>query len=111
MSELPDFDCSKFVGRLRSICEGTSGLPKEMEESYRRLWANMPPAAPPDFSCRNRGSLIRQEQCKICGGRELIVDVLECSVHSECTIHAHGLRNEKGKLAVCIACEDRQCAI
>jgi hypothetical protein len=41
-------DCAKLHGRMRAICEGTSGLAPEVEEQYRRLWAgNIPPDPPP----------------------------------------------------------------
>lgn len=32
-------DCNQFAGRKRAICEGTSGLPPDVEEKYRRNWA------------------------------------------------------------------------
>lgn len=35
-----DLDCTKLNGRMRSICEGTSGLPAETEAEYRKLWAS-----------------------------------------------------------------------
>lgn len=34
-------DCSKLHGRLRQICEGTSGLAPEIEEAYRQKWAEI----------------------------------------------------------------------
>jgi hypothetical protein len=68
-------DCTKFVGRMRSICEGTSGLGPEVEEQYRRLWAAMPPDR----------VLVG---CTGCGGNEVQVPVLACALFEECTLAA-----------------------
>lgn len=113
MSSLPDFDCSKLSGRMKSICDGTSGLPEfgpgNTREAYLKLWANEPPAqvVEPDFSCIHRGPELRTEQCKLCGGRDFAASVHSCTIYGECTVHAHGLKNEAGKLSVCVACESR----
>ena len=40
-------DCKQFPPRLRSICEGTSGLPPEKVEKYRLYWAGHPVPQPP----------------------------------------------------------------
>lgn len=105
-------DCSELpFTRARQICEGTSGLPPEIEEAYRQLWALQPPgaSAPADFSCLHRGDVLRQTPCESCGGREGIADVHACQVHGECTVHAHGVRRDgaaSDKLAVCVGCPD-----
>lgn len=63
-----------------------------------------------DFPCIKRGLEVRATLCKTCGGRDQKVTVYGCAVYGECSIHAHGLRriDESGKLAVCIACKDRE---
>lgn len=44
-----DYDCTKLDGRLRSICEGTSGLPDTGEghtrEAYVKMWKAYPETA------------------------------------------------------------------
>ncbi len=109
---MTDLDCKKLQGRMRSICEGTSGLPPQMEEAYRKIWAGqslVDVQAVVNFSCVHRGSAVRSVQCKLCGGGEIAADIHACQIHGECTIHAHGVRRDgpaSDKLAVCNACEE-----
>lgn len=92
---------------MRSICEGTSGLAPAVEEQYRKLWVGMKFDEPMTFDCVYRGGALRSAPCKLCGNREVSVEVHACRIHGECTIHAHGINGKSGKIAVCIACPDR----
>jgi hypothetical protein len=52
-------DCSQLIGHARAICEGTSGLPPETEEAYRKHWAKTRPAmALPPAKSRGLGDTI-----------------------------------------------------
>ena len=64
------------------------------------------------FECEHRGELKRIELCQLCGSVDKEVEVFECKLHGECTVHAAGIRQRnKGKrlplLPVCISCPDR----
>lgn len=111
-----ELDCTSLAGRLRQICEGTSGLSPETEEAYRQLWRASPPFHPSssiqaDFTCIHRTAQVRTEECALCGGRVGDVPVYGCALHGECTVSAHGIRrggqSTTPKVEVCIACEDR----
>jgi hypothetical protein len=95
-------DCTKFVGRMRSICEGTSGLGPQVEEQYRRLWAANPPDVGSDFSCRHRGEQVSAVGCTGCGGNDVQVPVLACALFEECTLAA-----EVEGVRFCPTCTDR----
>lgn len=66
------------------------------------------PSYVPEFSCVHRGDPTRREECHTCGIRGVVVDVLSCDLFDECTIHAHGLRLNGGKMPVCVGCERRE---
>lgn len=100
----------RMVGRLFDICRGTSGLRPEVEERYRKLWlaeAGNGEPAHETFDCIHRGPRSRTELCKLCGNREVPVEVHFCARHGECTVHAHGIQGGNGKLPVCVGCPDR----
>lgn len=63
------------------------------------------------FECAHRGEVLRKVTCQQCGGRGEIVNVYECKLKDQCTIHAKAVRvNGRGTslVAVCISCGDRQ---
>lgn len=39
-------DCEKYLGRMRQICEGTSGHSPEERAAYLQLWENAPTRPP-----------------------------------------------------------------
>jgi hypothetical protein len=105
-------DCSQFPinSRLRSICEGTSGLPEtgpgNTRESYLRFWSNQPPLpapAPTDLSCLHRGEQTGWADCESCPtAGKVKLKVFACALHGTCSL---------GKLdgiAFCQACPDRK---
>ena len=63
------------------------------------------------FECEHRGNFKRIELCQLCGNVGKKIEVFECKLHGECTIHAAGIRKEnKGNLPllpVCLSCPDR----
>jgi hypothetical protein len=105
-------DYSQFPinSRLRSICEGTSGLPEtgpgNTRESYLRFWSNQPPLpapAPADLSCIHRGEQTGWADCESCPtAGKVKVKLFACALHGTCSL---------GKLdgiAFCQACPDRK---
>jgi hypothetical protein len=75
------------------------------DRAYRALWqsAGRPPdpeTARRDAPCRERGIVLRQQECATCGGR-VRLKVFACVPHGECTV---------GKaipdLACCATCPD-----
>lgn len=107
-----DFDCLKLPpGRLRSICEGTSGLPEtgpgNTREGYIKLWkANgIPNSEPVDLSCVHRGKKVGSIVCAVCqqeAGKHVEVFIFACSLHEKC-IPAR----EEGGIKCCAQCQDR----
>lgn len=65
----------------------------------------------PDFSCRHRGPVLRQDYCG-CGGEFETIDVHACGVYGECTVHSAGraiVKSDKtGRVPSCVACVLRQ---
>jgi hypothetical protein len=100
-------NCGNLTGRLRAICEGTSGLPEAKRAAYMALWAErglLDPAdvperpAPPtadSLPCIHRGAWLTDAGC--CGA------LYQCRKFRKCSIR----RNSMG-LAACVTCEARE---
>lgn len=91
--------------------EAGHGPGQREPRSLDELRAMLPdPAAREEFSCVHRGPVLRQEECG-CGLRGKTIDVLQCALHGECTIHSSGKSLQKsdqsGRVPTCIACRDR----
>ncbi len=81
-------DCTKLQGRLRQICEGTSGLPPEVEQQYRDLWEGNPPKPiePPRTACVYRGQQIDWVECDTCTDKHVQVRVFQCDLFNRCVL-------------------------
>ena len=81
-------DCTQLVGRLRAICEHTSGLPREMEDAYIALWEGNPPPAPPSLDCVYRGEPIDWLECEPCArnGKAVRIKVYACQLFQRCVL-------------------------
>lgn len=61
------------------------------------------PTLPP---CVHLLEVIREEGCRLCGGRQVIAPIHGCGIHGECTQNNYGLRGNARFLATCITCID-----
>lgn len=95
-------DCTKLTGRLRDICEGKSGLPPEVEQQYRDLWAGNPPPAAPNLDCVYRGEHINWVECPTCQNKLVKLKVFACQLHSQCV-----MQGDVGGVRGCHTCESR----
>lgn len=68
-----------------------------------------PPKTPPRTTlppCIHLLDVIREEGCRLCGGRHVIAPIHGCGVHGECTQNNYGLKGAAKFLATCITCLD-----
>lgn len=56
--------------------------------------------------CVHLLDVIREEGCRLCGGRRVIAPIHGCGVHGECTQNNYGLKGAAKFLATCITCLD-----
>lgn len=71
--------------------------PKPRREKPQR--ATLPP-------CVYLGDVVREEGCRLCGGRRAIAAVHGCSIHGECTQSNYGLKVPGRFMQTCITCHD-----
>lgn len=71
--------------------------PKPPREKPQR--ATLPP-------CVHLRDVIRDESCRLCGGRSVTAHVHGCEIHGECTQNNYGLKGAAKYLATCIRCLD-----
>jgi len=79
-------DCTKLVGRMRSICEGTSGLPEETRQAYLAIWEGR--QQPPGTACIYRHDQIDTMECGTCAqnGKRVQVKVYQCDLFQRCVL-------------------------
>lgn len=103
--------CSRYQkpmsGRLRQICEGTSGLSPQMNEAYRRTWAGL--STGDLFGCIHFGEKLRELECGTCSSSvnqaaKLGTPVHACGLFMECI---PGIRSIESHQA-CGDCASRQ---
>ncbi len=97
-------DCTQLQGRMRSICEGTSGLSEEVRQQYIALWEGKPPPKPPSTDCVYRGVFLEQYvDCPTCvPGKTLNMRVYGCQLHGTCVI-GKDVGKVKGCLEPCLS--------
>lgn len=95
-------DCSQLHGRMRAICDGTSGLPEETRQQYLALWEGKPPPQPQSLVCIHRGEHIDWVDCPTCQGKSVRFKTFGCQLHGTCVMTS-GL----GQLKGCVGCESR----
>ncbi len=98
-------DCEKLTGRMKAICDGTSGLPPETEEAYRKLWEGQPaPTKTDPFACVHRGGHIGWVPCPTCiPEKNVQMKLYACPLHANCVLRMEDL----GKIKGCGGCGSR----
>lgn len=95
---ISDGHCEQFRremnGRLREICNGTSGLPEEKREAYIKHWKSTA-----QRQCIHLGEKKRELVCLNCQGT-VTVPVYACALFMECLVH----RVKRDDLPSCAYC-------
>lgn len=97
-------DCTQLHGRMRQICEGTSGLPPETEQAYRDAWAANP-VRPPSLACDYRKEHVGWIDCEACregSGKTVKFKTFGCELHGICV-----MRTSVGAVRGCVGCQSR----
>lgn len=127
--------CDGLIGRKLEICRG-EGIDPEKRIRYLKRWGLLTDdnakSTPPDHAakaktvpdsrpprpkrekpqratlppCVHLGDVVREEGCRLCGGRRAIAAVHACSLHGECTQSNYGLKVPGRYMATCIRCID-----
>lgn len=53
--------------------------------------------------CIHRGSVVREERCRLCGDRERVEPVLSCAIHGTCTARRYRFGQPE---PICLTCDD-----
>lgn len=113
-STTEETDCTKYSGRQRAICDGTSGLPEWKRQAYFQLWAEKSSTVPESLSannsannlfarapCTHLGLATETHLCDLCSLKGQPFQVYACAIHGECS-----LTRKHSQVKSCAACAD-----